>query len=150
MKWEWLHFAELTPKQLYDVLQLRELVFQIEQRCLYRDIDDIDLQAKHLLGYVDEQLIAYLRVSLQRDEIVISRIVVTSELRQRGIGRAMVSKTLERLLLDYPDNPIVLSSQLAACDFYQDLGFIIHGDSYDDAGIAHVKMYLQREVVQCA
>ena len=147
MKWEWVPFAELTSKQLYDVLQLRELVFHMEQRCIYRDIDDVDLQAKHLLGYLDDKLIGYLRVSLQNDEIVVSRIVVSRELRRNGIGRAMVGKTLERLVCDYPDYPIVLSAQVTALEFYRQLGFEIDGEVYEDAGIPHIKMVYQQEVV---
>ena len=130
MKWEWLPFAELTSKQLYDVLQIRELVFHLEQRCFYRDIDDVDLQAKHLLGYQKDELIGYLRVSLKNNEIVMSRILVARALRNKGVGRAMVRKTLERLVEDY-----------------RQLGFAIEGDVYDDAGIPHIKMIYQTEAI---
>ena len=36
------HFRDLSPFELYDILQLREEVFQLEQTCLYKDIDDKD------------------------------------------------------------------------------------------------------------
>jgi len=147
MKWEWLPFAELTSKQLYDVLQLRELVFHLEQRCFYRDIDDVDLQAKHLLGYQKDVLIGYLRVSLKNNEIVMSRILVARALRNKGVGRAMVRKTLERLVEDYPDFAIVISAQVTALEFYRQLGFAIEGDVYDDAGIPHIKMIYQTEAI---
>ena len=147
MKWEWLPFAELTPKQLYDVLQLREMVFHIEQRCVYRDIDDVDLQAKHLLGYLEGKLIGYLRVSMQQDNIVVGRILVARALRRKGIGRAMVRKTVERLLEDYPDHLIMISAQVTALEFYRQLGFEIDGDVYDDAGIPHIKMTYQASAI---
>ena len=37
--------------------------------------------------------------------------------------------------------PISLSSQLAAQAFYQGLGFVAEGDSYDDGGIEHITMW---------
>jgi ElaA protein len=35
----WLSFDELSTRQLYEVLRLRQDVFVIEQRCIYRDTD---------------------------------------------------------------------------------------------------------------
>ena len=65
MKYQWLPFAELSPKEVYDILQVRENVFHLEHGALWRDIDDLDLQSKHLLGYENGNLIAYLRVYLK-------------------------------------------------------------------------------------
>lgn len=36
MLWLWKHFSELTPLQVYQVIQLRERVFVVEQNCIYR------------------------------------------------------------------------------------------------------------------
>ncbi len=33
------HFNELTPEELYGILQLRERVFTFEQRCSEPDLD---------------------------------------------------------------------------------------------------------------
>ena len=50
------HFNDLTAKQLYDILQLREAVFQLEQNCLYKDIDDKDKECYHLMHYQNNEL----------------------------------------------------------------------------------------------
>ena len=43
------YYDDLTIPELYDILQLREEVFQIEQNCIYKDIDDKDKKCYHLL-----------------------------------------------------------------------------------------------------
>ena len=40
-------FAELTTAQLYRIIELRERVFIVEQRCVYLDADGVDLVARH-------------------------------------------------------------------------------------------------------
>ena len=45
-----LHFKELSPEILYQILQLRQNVFVLEQQCLYPDLDEIDLACVHLWG----------------------------------------------------------------------------------------------------
>lgn len=42
------HFNELTPEELYGILQLRERVFTFEQRCSEPDLDGFDKVAYHI------------------------------------------------------------------------------------------------------
>ena len=140
MKWEWLPFAELTAKQAYDMLQLRETVFHLEQRSMNNDLDNIDIQAKHLLGFDNETLIAYLRVYLENDVLYIGRIIIDKEYRGAGMGRMMVDKTVEKLQKCYPGFPICVRAQYAQQYFYQKLHFMAQGEPFDDAGVSYVKM----------
>ena len=43
MTWTLKPFADLTPKELYNILQLRNEVFIVEQNCPYQDLDNKDL-----------------------------------------------------------------------------------------------------------
>ena len=140
MIWNWLHFAELTAKQLYDLLQLRESVFQLEQRSLYKDIDGIDLHAKHLLGYSDKQLLAYLRIHLKDDVIYIGRVVISKASRGKSLGSVMLTNTLKHLQENYPKCAIVSSVQEDKIGFYSTFGFVVVGQPYVDAGVPHVSM----------
>ena len=54
-------FKELSTQELYDLLQLRSEVFVVEQNCVYQDIDGKDQEALHLLGYMNNVLVAYTR-----------------------------------------------------------------------------------------
>ena len=142
MKWKWLPFAELTAKELYDVLQLRERIFHLEKKCIFNDVDGFDLSGRHLLGYHDEHLICYLRVSLQDDVLVVGRIGVDKRHRRRGLGKIMVKNTIENLKEQYPGLMISLSSQMDQVGFYNALGFTKQGMPYDEAGLMSVKMVM--------
>ena len=61
-RWVLKSFAELTTEELYQILQKRQDVFILEQNCHYPDLDDKDRQTLHLLGYVENRLIAYARL----------------------------------------------------------------------------------------
>ena len=43
INWTLKPFAELTPYELYNILQLRNEVFIVEQNCPYQDLDNKDL-----------------------------------------------------------------------------------------------------------
>ncbi len=62
MQWIVKKFNELTPHELYALLQLRNEVFVVEQNCVFQDADDKDQDSYHLLGYSDNRLIAYTRL----------------------------------------------------------------------------------------
>ncbi len=123
MIYNWLPFAELTAKQVYDVLQIREDVFHIEHGARLRDIDDLDLQSNHLLGYERDQLIAYLRVYLKNECLYIDRLVVAPTYRLRGLGSMMVQKTLEKLQVSYPGYAIGVQVWSGVLDFYKKFDF---------------------------
>ena len=55
-------FNELTTHELYDIIQLRSEVFVVEQDCVYQDLDNKDKLAYHILGILNNQIIAYARI----------------------------------------------------------------------------------------
>ena len=78
-------FSQLTIDQLYSVLQLRSEVFVVEQDCVYQDIDYKDQKSLHVLGYKEEQLIAYTRIFQPGDyfkEASIGRVLVKENQRK--------------------------------------------------------------------
>jgi ElaA protein len=58
LRWQWLAFDALTPRQLHDVLALRQRVFVVEQKCAYQDVDGADPECVHGLGERDGVLVA--------------------------------------------------------------------------------------------
>lgn len=42
------HYSELTADELYDILHVRVLVFVVEQKCPYEEVDGRDRQAYHV------------------------------------------------------------------------------------------------------
>ncbi len=136
--WEWHTFDSLSNKQVYDILRLREAIFQVEQNCAYHDIDGVDLDAEHLLGYKDSELVAYARCYLYDKKIRIGRVVVSKAYRGKGLAREMMNLVIKKL----KDSPheIALSGQSYLQKFYESLDFEAIGETYLEDGIPHIFM----------
>ncbi len=69
--WQDLHHAKLNTQQLYAILQLRCAVFVVEQQCPYQDVDGDDLvgENRHILGWHNDELVAYARILKSDDEL---------------------------------------------------------------------------------
>jgi len=141
---EWYGFGDLGPAQLYELLQFRQAIFVVEQRCAYPDLDGLDERAEHLLLRVDGELAGCLRLIPFPDEarVKIGRVAVAPALRQRGFARVLMKEALARCGRDYPDYRVTLSGQTYLAPFYESLGFAVTSAPYDDYGLSHVDMAL--------
>lgn len=84
------HFNELTPEELYGILQLRERVFTFEQRCSEPDLDGFDKVAYHIFLTDENGTEACLRMlpkGVLHDEVSFGRIVAAK--RRQGLGAAV-------------------------------------------------------------
>ncbi len=140
--WKWFQFNELTPNQLYDILQLREQVFTFRQDCNEPDMDNVDRTALHFTAYDEKQLTAYLRVYHADDKLKIGRVVVNPGFQGKGLGRELMVRAVKDLQQQFPGKAIAMSAQYYLEKFYQSLGFATISDVYMEAGIQHVRMML--------
>jgi ElaA protein len=147
--WQWSRFSELTTSDLYAVVQLREAVFIVEQNCPYPDADGRDLNAWHLLGWVQgsdtRTLVAYARIfepGVRYDQGSIGRVVTAREVRGTGVGKALMAEALRRLESLAPGQPIKIAAQRRLEDFYLGFGFRTVSDPYEEDGITHVDMLI--------
>lgn len=144
----WLTFGDFTTAELYEVLELRQRVFVIEQTSLFPDIDGHDRVAEHLLATgEDGALHGYLRVfapGVKADTASLGRVVVDGAARGTGLGRILVIEGLAHLARHHPAADVVISAQQHLERFYGTLGFATDSAPYDDAGIPHVDMRLRR------
>ena len=147
MEWIYKHFAELTGKEMYEILQLRNRVFVVEQNCVYDDTDDKDIHCYHLCGYEDDRLVAYARIVPPRisyDEASIGRVVTHPQYRSFGYGKLLMKTAIEETKQQFNVSSIRISAQEYLLNFYADLGFVSTGKSYLEDGIPHVEMvYVQ-------
>lgn len=149
--WQDLHHSELTVPQLYALLKLRCAVFVVEQRCPYLDVDGDDLVGdnRHILGWHQDELVAYARIlksDNESDPVVIGRVIVSDAWRGAKLGQQLMAKTLESCGRHWPDKPLYLGAQAHPQPFYARFGFIPVTDVYDEDGIPHRGM--AREVHQ--
>jgi ElaA protein len=137
-----LRYDDLDRDLLYEVLALRARVFVLEQHCMYLDPDGRDALARHLLAFRDTALVGYLRIlpaAVVFPEQAIGRVVVTSEERRHGLGRALMHEALRSIDLSGPE-PVALSAQAHLVAWYESFGFRPTSDPYEEAGIDHVDM----------
>ena len=147
MNWSCKKFDELTPHGLYACLQLRNEVFVVEQNCVFQDIDRVDQQAFHLLGWkhdnTERQLVAYLRCvfpGVKYPEMSLGRVLSTSVVRGTGIGREMLTHAISHAERQFPGLRIRISAQQYLEAFYRSFGFETTSEPYDEDGIPHVEM----------
>jgi len=149
LRWRWTPFAGLTPAEVYELLRLRQDVFILEQRCFYRDADDLDLEAWHGLGTAPSgDLAAYARIlppTPTRGEPSIGRVLVAAPWRAQGVGRALMQSALEVARAQFPHRAVRVSAQAHLERFYASLGFVRVSAIYDDAGIPHCDMRREPE-----
>lgn len=141
--WQTAGFQALGNEELYKLLSLRQEVFVLEQQCFYRDLDDFDQQAAHILCWQDTQLMAYQRClapGSSYKESSIGRIVVAPAARGTGLGKDLVERGIAHNLQHWPQSNIRINAQLHLEGFYTDLGFATQGEAYDEDGIMHVQM----------
>ena len=149
LRWHCAPFAELTLGDLYAALQLRSLVFVVEQSCPFLDADGSDDRAWHLLGWRDDAgpnaplLAAYARLfapGIKYPEASIGRVVTHPDARRTGAGRALMAEALRRLTLLAPGAPVRIGAQRYLEQFYGGFGFVRAGDDYLEDGIVHLEM----------
>ena len=136
-------FNELSIQELYVILQLRSEVFVVEQDCVYQDLDNKDLDAYHVLGILDKEIVAYARIFKPGDyflESSIGRIVVKKEFRKFQYGYKLVVNSIQFIENNLQQNTILISAQSYLTKFYNSLGFIRVGEEYLEDGIPHIKM----------
>jgi ElaA protein len=137
------NFNELTIHELYEILQLRSEVFVVEQNCVYQDIDGKDTKAMHLIGTMDNKMVAYARLFNKGEyfeNASIGRVVVDSKHRNLNFGHDLMRNAMDAIKQHFETTKISISAQLYLKKFYESHGFTQIGDGYLEDGIPHIKM----------
>ena len=143
LTWDFKKFDELSTDSLYKILKLRSEVFVVEQNCVYLDTDDKDQQSFHLCGWLDEKLMAYLRIlppGVSYTEPGIGRVVTHSSFRKNGAGKLLMQQAIEKTYAQFNSSGIKIGAQLYLHAFYTNLGFTQTSEPYLEDGILHIEM----------
>ncbi|MCH7350478.1 MULTISPECIES: GNAT family N-acetyltransferase [unclassified Acinetobacter] len=118
---------------------IREKVFIVEQGIPEADEwDEQDAISQHFVIFDQDQPIATARL-LQNNSV--GRVAVLKTYRGQGIGQMMMLDIIDYARQQYRPS-LYLSSQVHAMSFYQQLGFVVQGDEYDECGIPHIEMQM--------
>ncbi|MBM5572438.1 MULTISPECIES: GNAT family N-acetyltransferase [Deefgea] len=143
LTWRWYTFSEFDTSTLFQYLRLRQQVFVVEQNCAYPDIDDLDVVSTHLLGWLDGQIVACLRLvppSLKYAEPSLGRVIAVPAMRGTGLGYQLIDQGLQGSAAQYPGMANRIGAQSHLQRFYARHGFVTVSDEYDEDGILHVDM----------
>ncbi|WP_261923721.1 GNAT family N-acetyltransferase [Shewanella sp. NFH-SH190041] len=128
------------------MLKLRAEVFVVEQACVYQDLDDHDCAEDvfHLLGYIENNLVAYLRIigpGRIYENVALGRVVIAPSQRNTGLGHQLLALGLIQSNRLFPQEHIEISAQHYLMGFYSQYGFSATSDVYLEDGIPHIHMY---------
>ena len=136
-------FNELSASELYQLLQLRSEVFVVEQNCVYQDIDGKDEKALHLLGKIDNKVVAYSRIFKPKDyfeNASIGRVAIAEKYRAQKWGHQLMQEAISGIENNFGIQSITISAQLYLKKFYETHGFVQIGETYLEDGIPHIEM----------
>lgn len=144
--WTVKAFDELSPRELYSILRLRNEVFVVEQHCVFQDADNKDYYCRHLMGTSPaEGLLAYTRLvpaGLSYEQASIGRVVTAASVRNTGLGKLLMQKSIELLYELWEKQPICIGAQYYLRKFYESFGFQQSSAVYLEDGIEHIEMIL--------
>lgn len=132
-----------TPDEIATCLSIRAAVFTLEQGVPPElELDELDAEAIHYLGYEGEAPLATGRVRLIGDVAKVQRVAVLAAARGTGLGAQLMRHVVDDLRKCSGARRVTLGSQETAVGFYERLGFAKHGERFMDAGIPHFEMRL--------
>lgn len=147
LTWKLYRFEELTAAELYEMLKLRVDIFVVEQNCPYPELDNLDQQSVHLAYRENGKILAYARLvpgEIKYGVPSIGRVIVSPDARGRGLARELIRRSIDFIFTEWRPEEIRLQGQLYLKEFYQSFGFDPISDVYDEDGIPHLDMKLDK------
>jgi predicted GNAT family N-acyltransferase len=121
-------------------LAIRVRVFCGEQNVPYdEEPDEHDAGALHLLALDEGRPVGTLRIVLSGEDARIGRVAVEADRRRRGIASRMLELALARARAEGASRAR-LAAQVVATPLYEQAGFAVESEPFEEAGIAHVWM----------
>ena len=136
-------YQDLEIDELYAMMALRAAVFVVEQNCVYQDLDYKDQKALHVMGWINDKLVAYTRLfgpGDYFDQASIGRVIVSMDQRGHNYGHQIMSASINAITQHYKTDRIDISAQTYLEQFYTAHGFLPLGEEYLEDGIPHIKM----------
>lgn len=140
-------FEELTNKELYEIMKLREEIFVLEQQCFYNDLDKKDYNCEHFFIKIDNKIVAYarsLKAGQSFDTSSFGRVCVKKSYRRNHLAYILVKNIIDSIFENNLEKTIKISAQHYLIDFYKKFGFTSISEVYLEDGIPHINMKLDK------
>ncbi len=130
------------PEVLQKVFAIRREVFVDEQNCPPKLEWEHEDESVHFLAIVDEVPAGAARWRKTANGYKLERFAVLKEFRGLGVAQALVKTVLADLPADA--DYVYLHAQIPAVSLYEKFLFEKLGEEFEEAGIRHYKMVLQK------
>lgn len=137
-----------SPADVAAAMAVRYDVFVTEQGVPPDlETDDLDETADHFVAYDGGRPVGAGRLVVEPAGFAgvdgglgpvghLGRLAVRPQTRGSGLGVALV-RAIEQRALERGLHAVALSAQTHAIPFYERLGYLAHGEEFDDAGLPH-------------
>ena len=134
--------ARISPAELEAARAIRRAVFVDEQRVPAElELDGLDGEAEHFLARLGERPVGTARARRTAQGWKLERVAVLGGERGSGVGMALVRHVLEHAPADAV---VYVHAQESALGFWLRAGFVAEGPSFEEAGLVHRWMRLER------
>lgn len=145
--WLMKKINELNSIEFYKLLKLRIDTFVVEQKRIYHELDEKDLEAFHIFHVNDENSVdAYARIFVEGDKIIFGRVVIASSTRGTGLGKQLIQAILAFCFKEWPQKMIEIEAQEQVVSLYEKFGFEVVGEPFIFESTPHVKMQYKHKV----
>ena len=129
-------------EELEQVFAIRREVFVVEQDCPPELEWEFEDESTHFLARVDGIPAGAARWRKTDKGFKLERFAVLQSFRGSGVGQELVKTVIADLPTDA--DYVYLHAQIQAMGLYLKFGFVAEGPQFEEAGIQHFKMVLQR------
>lgn len=136
----------VNDQDLKQAFEIRRIVFIDEQKVPEEEeFDTYEVNSRHYLAFygITPCGAARWRRTDQEKSIKLERFAVLKEFRGKGVGSALIAKTLADVSEVEDYDRIYLNAQLAAVPLYQKFGFVSVGEVFFECDIEHQQMELR-------
>lgn len=131
----------MDSTDFYKCVRLRIDTFVVEQKRIYHELDDTDLNALHVYHLNDDQQVdAYARVFSAGDHLSFGRVVTAKASRGKGLGRPLMKYILAACQQLDSHKEIIIAAQQQVTGYYAKFDFQPEGQPFILEGTVHVKM----------
>lgn len=133
---------DLSALEVHKLYKLRVDVFVAEQNTPYAEIDHTDAEQStwHILAWNDGELVGTARIFPSAGHSVLGRLAVTPSHRGSGVSDTIIEEALRVAAERWPEQDVILDSQVPLVDFYGKYDFVAEGEPFDDTGVPHQRM----------
>ena len=121
-------------------MELRREVFVIEQQVdEAEEFDGREEECVHVVAVDDGRVIGCCRLLPDGDVVKLGRMVVAADRRREGVAGALLAES-DRQAAALGATRITLAAQTYVTSLYEQAGYEVTSEPFDEVGIEHVRM----------